>query len=123
MKMRWSYAVNVTMPSEFIVAPALVHNVSFAGDSARRDIPRTDFGLYGVYRPKGERWWITTDLMVSYDFESQKTIKSVEVSFGRNLAMLRGGAALNGYIRPGVSIGRDRPYDWNIEVVISVVGF
>jgi hypothetical protein len=48
---------------------------------------------------------------------------SFEVSFGRNLAMLENGAAINGYVRPGVGIGEDRPYDFNIEAGISVVGF
>jgi hypothetical protein len=33
------------------------------------------------------------------------------------------GGTLNGYIQPGVGIGQGRPYDWNIEVGVTVVGF
>jgi hypothetical protein len=35
--------------------------------------------------------------------------------------VLENGAAINGYIRPGIGIGADRPYDFNIEVGISLV--
>jgi hypothetical protein len=61
-----------------------------------------------------------TDFTVSYDFKFEKYLKSFETTFGRKLATLSGGAGLNGYIRPGVGIGADRPYNWNIEVGISV---
>lgn len=60
---------------------------------------------------------------MSHDFENNATPISQEVAFGRNLAKLNSGAAVNGYIRPGVGIGADRPYDFNIEVSISLVGF
>ncbi len=48
---------------------------------------------------------------------------SWEVAYGFNINKLKNGAAVNGYIRPGVGIGDDKPYDFNIEVGISVVGF
>jgi len=124
---KWTIAPGVVWANmvtpELIIAPALIHTVSFAGDDARGDINRSDFDLYIVYKPKGERWWVTGDLTASYDFENQKTPMSFEVSFGRNLAFLENGAAVNGYIRPGIGLGEDRPYDYNIEAGLTVVGF
>ena len=115
----WAYFAS----PEIIIAPAYIHNLSFAGDDDRADVNRGDFDLYLVYRPHGERWWITSDTTVSHDFENDVTPVSQEIAFGRNLAKLDSGAAVNGYIRPGVGIGNDRPYDFNIEVGISLVGF
>ncbi len=108
---------------EIIIAPSFVHNLSFAGDESRADVNRSDFDLYTVYKPHGQKWWITSDLTISHDFEADATPLSWEVAFGRNLATLENGAALNGYIRPGVGVGNDRPYDFNIEVGLSLVGF
>ena len=124
---KWVAAPGLTyvrfLSREVIVAPALIHNFSFAGDDDRPDVSRTDFDLYVVYRPQGKRWWITSDITVSHDFETDVTPVSWELNIGRNLAKLAGGAALNGYIRPGIGIGADRPYDANIEVGLSLVNF
>ena len=110
---KWTFAPGVTwanfLTPEIIIAPAYVHTILFAGDGDRAEINRGDFDLYTVYKPRGERWWLTTDLTASYDFESKRTPVSFELSVGRNLAVLENGAAVNGYIRPGVGIGEDRP--------------
>ena len=115
----WAYFAS----REVIIAPAYIHNFSFAGTDDRADVNRGDFDLYFVYRPHGERWWITSDTTVSYDFETDATPVSWELNFGRNLAKFENGAALNGYIRPGIGIGKDRPYNANIEVGLSLVNF
>lgn len=115
----WAYFAS----PEIIIAPAYIQNLSFAGEDDRPDVNRGDFDLYFVYRPHGKRWWITSDTTVSHDFETDATPVSWELNFGRNLGKLDSGGAVNGYIRPGVGIGSDRPYDFNIEVGISLVGF
>lgn len=115
----WAYFAS----PQVILAPALIHNVSFGGDDDRVDVNRTDFDFYVVYRPHGKRWWITSDVTVSRDFEAERSPVSWELAFGRNLAVLENGAAVNGYIRPGLGIGHDRPYDFNIEVGLSLVNF
>lgn len=124
---KWVAAPGLTyarfVSREVMVAPALIHNFSFAGDDDQADVSRTDFDFYVVYRPHGKRWWITSDITISHDFESDKTPASWELAFGRNLAGLAGGAAINGYIRPGIGLGADRPYDANIEVGLSIVNF
>jgi hypothetical protein len=115
----WAYFAS----PEFIVAPAYIHSFSFAGDSNRADVNRGDFDLYLVYKPHGKNWWLTSDVTASYDFEDKRAPASWEVAFGFNLAKLRNGGAINGYIRPGIGLGSDRPYDFNIEVGVSLVSF
>lgn len=115
----WAYFAS----PEVIIAPAYIHNLSFAGEDDRLDVNRGDFDLYVVYRPHGERWWITSDLTVSHDFESESTPVSWEMNFGRNLKVFESGAALNGYVRPGIGFGSDRPYDFNIEVGLTLLNF
>lgn len=124
---KWVVAPGITWANfvspELIVAPAYIHSFSFAGSDRRTDVNRGDFDLYVVYRPHGQHWWITSDTTVSRDFENKTTPISWELAFGRTLMHLEGGGAVNGYIRPGIGIGHDRPYDFNIEVGISIVNF
>lgn len=115
----WAYFAS----REIIIAPAYIHSFSIGGDGDRADVNRGDFDLYVVYRPQGKRWWLTSDVTASYDFEGKTAPASWEVALGANLGKLPGGGAINGYIRPGVGIGNDRPYDFNIEVGVSLVGF
>lgn len=93
---------------EIIVAPAYIQNFSLGGDDDRPEVNRGDFDLYVVYKPHGKRWWITSDFTASHDFETDRTPLSWEVAFGRNLAKLESGAAVNAYVRPGLGIGHDR---------------
>jgi hypothetical protein len=124
---KWVIAPGITWANflgpEVIVAPAYIQNWSFAGDGDRADVNRGDFDLYVVYKPRGADWWITSDATVSRDFENRTTPMSWELNFGHLLKKLDGGGAVNGYIRPGIGIGRDRPYNVNIEVGISVINF
>ena len=115
----WAYFAS----PEVIIAPAYIHSFSLAGDSDRADVNRGDFDFYVVYKPHAKRWWLTSDLTVSYDFEARQAPMSWEVALGFNLGKLASGGAINGYIRPGVGIGNARPYDFNMEVGVSLVSF
>jgi len=124
---RWVAAPGATyayfLTPEVILAPALVHNVSSGGNTARADVNRTDFDFYAVYRPKGQNWWLTSDVTISRDFVARTTPMSWKLALGSGLAKLDNGAALNLSIRPGVGFGPDRPFRWSIEVGLSLVGF
>lgn len=115
----WAYFAS----PEIIIAPAYIHNFSFAGDSDRAEVNRGDFDFYVVYKPHAKRWWLTSDVTASYDFEAKTAPMSWEVALGFNLGKLANGGAINGYIRPGIGIGNDRPYDFNMEVGVSLVNF
>lgn len=124
---KWVIAPGVTwanfLSPEIIVAPAYIQSLSFAGDDHRDDVNRGDFDLYVVYKPHGKDWWVTSDTTISQDFEHDTTPISWELNFGKQLFKLQDGGVVNGYIRPGVGIGYDRPYNFNIEVGFTVINF
>jgi hypothetical protein len=106
-----------------IFAPAYQHNISFAGDGDRRDVNESVIDLYMVFTAEDKKSWFIVDPTLVIDWENdENTPFTLEAEYGRNIGTLFGGA-LNFYVRPGIGIGQDRPYDWNIEVGFTVVGF
>lgn len=124
---QWAFSPGLTyvrfLSPEFILAPAYVHSFSFAGDSSRPDLHSGAFDLYLVWKPSGKSWWLTADLTLGMNYEdSDQTPMSFELQCGKNFGKI-GPAALNGFVRPGIGIGADRPYDWSVEVGVSLIGF
>jgi hypothetical protein len=106
-----------------IFAPAYQHNISFAGDNDRKEINESVIDLYMVFTAEDKKSWFIVDPTLVIDWENdENTPFTLEAEYGRNIGTLFGGA-LNFYVRPGIGIGQDRPYDWNIEVGFTVVGF
>ncbi len=108
---------------EVIVAPAVIHNMSFGDDRGRARVNRTDLDFYTVYRPTGQNWWLTSDVTISRDWEAKTTPMSWRVALGTNVAKLPGGGAVNLSIRPGAGFGPNKPFRWSLEAGISIVGF
>jgi len=124
---QWVAAPGITyvrfLSPEIIVAPAYVHSLGFAGNERAADVNAGTVDLYVVYRPQGKLWWLTADLTASINYENtNQTPMSFELSYGRKLGKL-GGSTVNGFLRPGIGIGEDRPYDWSIQAGISIIGF
>lgn len=124
---RWIIGPSVTyamfLSPSIIFAPAYQHNISFAGDGDRNDVNESVIDLYMVFTAQDKKSWFTVDPTMVIDWENdQDTPLTLEAEFGRTIGTLWGGA-LNAYIRPGIGIGQDRPYDWNIEAGFTVVGF
>jgi hypothetical protein len=123
---KWLVSPGVTyaifLSPEFILAPALVYTSSFAGDDKRPSVSRIDFDLYAVYRPKGQNWWLTSDITVGYDFITKKVPATYKLALGTNIGKI-GDAAVNLSIQPGIGIGVDKPIKYSIQVGLSVVGF
>jgi hypothetical protein len=124
---KWTVAPGLTVAKffskEVIIAGAVIHTISFAGDDSRTDINRTDFDLYTVYKPAGKKWWLTGDLAAGYDYELKKAPASVKVALGFFVTKLQSGGVINGSIRPGVGIGNDRSFDYSLEVGLTLVNF
>jgi hypothetical protein len=124
---KWIFGPSVTyarfLSPTMIFAPAYQHNLSFAGDGDRNDVNESVIDLYMVFTAEDKKsWWIIDPTLV-IDWENdENTPLTLEIEYGRNIGTLFGGA-LNAYVRPGIGIGQDRPYDWNIEVGFTVVGF
>lgn len=124
---KWYIAPGLTyamfLSPTMIFAPAYQHNISFAGDDNRNDINESVIDFYFVFTAADKKSWFTIDPTLVIDWENdENTPLTLELEYGRNIGTLWGGA-LNAYIRPGIGIGQDRPYDWNVEVGVTVVGF
>jgi hypothetical protein len=124
---RWVGSPGVTyawfVNSEIIIAPALIHNMSFGHERGRAQVNRTDVDFYTVYKPTGQNWWLTSDVTISRDWETKTTPMSWRVALGTNIGKLPGGGAVNLSIRPGIGFGPDKPFRWGLEAGISIVGF
>lgn len=124
---QWVLAPGITyvrfLSPEVIIAPAYVHSLGFAGNDSAVDLNAGTVDLYLVYRPAGEKWWLTSDLTLSMNYENadQKPM-SFELSYGRKLGRL-GDSTVNGFLRPGIGFGDDRPYDWSFQIGLSIIGF
>jgi hypothetical protein len=123
---KWLFSPGVTyavfLSPEWILAPALVYTTSFAGDEKRSSISRFDLDIYTVYKPKGENWWLTSDLTIGYDVLTKKLPASYKLALGTNLGKV-GDAAVNLSVQPGIGIGVDKPFKYSFQVSLSVVGF
>jgi hypothetical protein len=124
---QWVVAPGITyvrfLSPEVIVAPAYVHSLGFAGNERAVDVNAGTIDLYVVYRPQGQSWWLTADLTMSLNYENTaQTPMNFELQYGRKLGKV-GGATVNGFLRPGIGIGDDRPYDWNLQIGLSLIGF
>jgi hypothetical protein len=123
---KWLFAPGITyavfLSPEWILAPALVYTSSFAGDDKRSSVSRVDLDIYTVYRPKGQNWWLTSDLTVGYDFIARKIPATYKLALGTNIGKI-GDAAVNLSIQPGIGIGIDKPIKYSIQAGLSVVGF
>lgn len=99
-----------------IFAPSLQQKLSAAdaGDD-RDDILQTQVDLYFVWKPTKTQWLII-DPQTVYDWETDAFFNQTEVEWGRLI-----GSGTSTYVRPGVSIGGDRPLDWNLEVGLKYV--
>ncbi len=123
---KWQLGPSVTfaffMPNNVIFAPAYKHNVSFAGDDDRADIHSGVFDLYLVWRFDDSRQWMVLDPTWLLDYENdQYDAATVRMTYGRVLGTF-GGAGVSGFIRGGVGMGNEKPYDWSAEFGISFIG-
>jgi hypothetical protein len=124
---KWTAAPLATfalfLSKNMIFAPTYQHNFSFAGDSDRADVNESVLDFYFVITADDKQSWVTIDPTIVIDWENdQNTPATLEVQYGWKAGELFGGA-FNMYIQPGIGIGQDRPYEWNIEFGINIVGF
>lgn len=71
-----------------------------------------------MYQPGGRTWFIL-DSRVHIDHIGEDRTASVDLEAGRALGSLLD-AVVSGYLRPGIGISGNRPYDWNLEVGLKV---
>ena len=101
-----------------LFAPGYQYIFSVSGDDARPDIRRSQIDLYFVWLLAQGKNWLIVDPQIVLDHENDKDLGTVEAEWG---FMIAPSVGTSGYLRPGVGVGADRPYDWNLEIGLKFV--
>jgi hypothetical protein len=112
----------VIAPTLFFVFPGLLGKASLfapgyqyltdVGGGDNNKISRSQIDLYFVWiLGKGANWLIV-DPQIVIDHNTNTYPTLIEVEWGYMIPPLPGASV---YLRPGVGMGADRPYDWNFE--------
>ena len=99
-----------------ILAPAYQYVFDIAGDDERADVSRSAVDLFFVWLAADKKHWVVVNPTMIIDHENEKEFAIFEAEVGQ---MMFG--PTSSYIRPGVGIGDDKPYDWNIEFGFKVI--
>ena len=116
------FGANVLMPTIFFVFPNLLgkgslfapgyqYLVNIDGGEEKK-ISRSQIDLYFVWLIGKGTNWLIVDPQIVIDHDTDKYPALIEVEWGYMISALPGTSV---YLRPGVGIGADRPYDWNFE--------
>jgi hypothetical protein len=101
-----------------LFAPAYQYVFDIAGSDDRGDISRSQIDLYFVWALAAGANWLIIDPQVIFDHENDKAPALVEAEWGFMIAPSIG---VSGWLRPGVGVGADRLYDWNLETGLKFV--
>ena len=101
------------------VAGQIRHSISFAGADSAARINLTEIDAFLFWRFIPGTAWLTFNPTQRLDFAQRRYQGGTfRVTAGWRLT-----ERLSIYVRPGMGIGRDRPYDWNVEAGITLAGF
>ncbi|RVT97857.1 hypothetical protein EOD42_08685 [Rhodovarius crocodyli] len=94
------------------------HSAGFAGSAAAPRVNLGELDLFLFWRVLPGRAWLTLNPTQRFD------IARGAMSGGtlRLTAGLRLGENVTAYVRPGLGVGRDRPYGWSVETGITFSG-
>ena len=116
------FGANVLSPTLFAVFPGLLGKASLfapgyqylfdlSGDE-NIVVNRSQIDLYFVWLlGKGSNWLIV-DPQIIIDHDTNALPALIELEYGYMIKALPGASV---YLRPGVGVGEDKPYDWNFE--------
>jgi hypothetical protein len=106
----------------WLFAPAYQHTVSYAGDSTRSNIKLGAADFYLVKLTKSKHNWFILDPTIIDDYQNNRVSGTFEFEAGQIVGRMMGGIG-SIYIRPGVGLGTNRIYNWNLEVGFKLIGF
>ena len=123
---KWTFSPSITygmfLSPTMILAPSYKQSFSIAGDAGRKTINNGAIDLYYVII-LDKTQSITIDPMYLPDYNAGNYAgAALKVNYSHFLAKV-GDGALNGYIKPGIGIGQDKPYGWSIEAGVTLIGF
>ena len=116
------FGANVLSPTLFFVFPGLLGKGSlfapgyqylFDVDGGENiTVSRSQIDLYFVWLLGKGANWLIVDPQIIIDHDQNIYPALIEVEWGYMIKPLPGASV---YVRAGVGIGSDRPYDWNLE--------
>jgi hypothetical protein len=101
-----------------LFAPGYQYVFDIGGDDNRSDISRSQIDLYFVWLLAKGRNWLIANPQIILDHENSVELGTVEAEWGFMIAPKQG---ISAYLRPGVGVGADRTYDWNLEFALKFV--
>lgn len=99
-----------------ILAPAYQYIFDVGGDENRSHISRSGIDLFFVWRAPNNKRWGAINVTAVRDHENDEEYGTIRVNFGQLMV-----GPISSSIKPGIGIGSDRPYDWNIEFGLKFV--
>ena len=105
-----------------ILAPSWVQSVGAwgAGDEPRINLSTLD--LYYVPKFKDKRYLMTLDPSLNYDWQNEREFAGLAVTLGRVLGPAFGGNAIV-TVKPQLTFGHERPFEWAVEATFKIIGF
>ena len=97
-----------------IFAPGLQYHFNYSGNK----VSRTVLDLYFVWILGGGKNWLIFNPQPIIDHHNSTEFAQVDLEWG---FMIAPQAGIGGYIRPGIGVGADRPFDYNLEFAIKFV--
>ena len=102
------------MGNRSIFAPGFQYQFDIAGNT----VSRTILDLYFVWIISGGWNWIILNPQIIFDHHNEAEFAMIDFEWGFMIAPESG---IGGYIRPGIGVGYDRPFDYNLEFAIKFV--
>ena len=101
-----------------LFAPGYQYVFDVGGDDNRDDISRSQIDLYFVWVLAQGKNWLLLDPQIILDHKNSKEFMTVDAEWGFMIVPKSG---ISGYVRPGVGVGSDRPFDWNLEFALKFI--
>jgi hypothetical protein len=101
-----------------LFAPGYQYVFDVGGDPERGDISRSQIDLYFVWVLSQGKNWFLLDPQIILDHENSVEFMTVDAEWG---FMIVPKAGISGYVRPGVGVGSDRPFDYNLEFALKFI--
>ncbi len=93
-----------------ILAPAYQYTFDIGGDDDRSDISRSGIDVFFVVVAPSKKRWVNINATAVIDHENDEEYGTIKANYGQLMF-----GPISSFIKPGIGIGNDRPYEWNIE--------
>ena len=81
-------------------------------------VSRSQIDLYMVWVLVQGKNWLLFDPQIVIDHAYNRWFMTIQAEWG---FMIVPASGISGYVRPGVGIGADRPYNWNLQFAVKFV--